>query len=182
MKFHLILLIISLTSILSYDREKAVQYAYKYYKNINHDCKKGRWSCSPYGYFGNEHCKYPKEGGDCANFVSQCLIEAGITFPKTCRVRKCNVILGAQSLGNCLSKDLKWKKACGKRLPPPEWIQKGDVIIYHQGSCNSGITHAMIVTVGGKYPKVSGHSPCVKDKDYNFVKNKDYYEWLHFEK
>ena len=82
MKFNLILPIILITYISSYNREKAVEYAYKYWKNINHDCKKGRWSCSPYGYFGNDHCKYPKEGGDCANFVSQCLIEGGITSQK----------------------------------------------------------------------------------------------------
>ena len=181
MKFNLILGIILLTSISSYNRDKAVEYAYKYYQKINHDCKKGRWSCSPYGYFGNNHCKYPKAGGDCANFVSQCLIEGGITFPKTCNVRKCNVILGAQSLGICLGNHLKWKRACGKRLPPPDWIEKGDVIVYHQGSCNSRVTHAMIVTVGGKHAKVSGHSPGVKDRDWTFGKTKDHYEWLHFE-
>ena len=39
----------------------------------------------------------------------------------------------------------------------------------------------MIVTVGGKNVKVSGHTPGVKDKDWSFIRKKDYYEWLHFE-
>ena len=39
----------------------------------------------------------------------------------------------------------------------------------------------MIVTVGGRHAKVSGHSPGVKDRVWTFGKKKDYYEWLHFE-
>ena len=183
MKLFLLFSLTILEVIVTYDRNKAVEYAYKHYKKINHNCEKGRWSCSPYGYFGNKFCPhYPKAGGDCANFVSQCLIAGGIDLKSKCKVSKCKVILGAKSLGVCLHQGHKWKRACGKKMSPPEWIEKGDVIVYHQGDCNSRYTHAMIVTVGGKNAKVSGHSPPVKDKPWDFGKKKIYYEWLHYEK
>ena len=69
-------LLLPLTELI-YNREKAVEYAYKHYKKINHKCGSGRSSCSPYCYYGNSFCKYPHGGGDCANFMNQCLIEGG---------------------------------------------------------------------------------------------------------
>ena len=181
MKFQIILSIILLIEIITYDRNKAVEYAQKYANSVNHDCNKSRWSCSPYGYFGSEKCKYKKDKdafGDCANFVSQCLIAGGMSF-QGCRVRSCNVILGANSLGKCL-KSLKWKSECGKKLPPPSYIEKGDVLILHEGKCNSNKNHAMIVTSGGKNALVSGHSPHVYNVPYTSYKKKNYYEWIHF--
>ena len=182
MKLELYLIFLLLISIESYDRNKAVAYAKQYATGVNHDCNKSRWACSPYGYFGNDKCKYKrdKDGfGDCANFVSQCLIAGGMNFQK-CKVRSCGVILGANSLGKCLKNDCKWKSECGKQLPPPSYIEKGDVIIFHEGRCNSNKNHAMIVTSGGKNALVSGHSPHVYNVAYTSYKKKNYYEWIHF--
>ena len=73
-----------------------------------------------------------------------------------------------------------WKRQCGYRLNPPSWIQKGDVLIYHAGSCDSGNAHATFVTVAGNNAKISAHSPEMKDNTYTFLANsKPYYEWLH---
>ena len=66
------LLILSFT----YDRDAAVNYAYQYAKTPNHKC--GNYlKCTPASYFGREACGYESHGGDCANFVSQCLVLGG---------------------------------------------------------------------------------------------------------
>jgi hypothetical protein len=183
MKSFLILLFLS--SVFTYDRNAAVKYAYKHVFNINHKCGSGRWKCTPYGYFGNEHCNYKRDNGDCANFVSQCLLAGGHKPLKggQCRGIPCGKEeIGAYKLAVCLRKTFGWKRACGYRMPPPSWIQKGDVLMYHSGSCDSGKAHATLVTVAGKNAKITGHSNEVKDKDYTYNANsKPYYEWLHFQ-
>ncbi len=183
MKSFLILLFLS--SVFTYDRNAAVKYAYKHAFNINHKCGSGRWKCTPYGYFGNEHCSYPKDNGDCANFVSQCLLAGGHKPLKggQCRGIPCGKEeIGAYKLAVCLHKTFGWKRACGYRMPPPTWIKKGDVLMYHSGSCDSQSTHATLVTVAGKNAKITGHSNEVKDKDYTYNANsKPYYEWLHYQ-
>ena len=182
MKYKIIISIVLLVSITAYDRNKAMDYAIKYAKKANHDCSKNRWSCSPYGYFGSELCKYKRDKnafGDCANFVSQCLIAGGMEFSR-CEVRSCGVILGANSLGKCLKNKYKWKSECGKQLPPPDYIEKGDVVILHEGRCNSDKNHAMIVTSGGKNALVTGHSPPAYNVAYTSYRKKQYFEWIHF--
>ena len=57
----LFFLIIGLS--LSYDRKAAVEYAKKYWKDYNKD-----------------YINYADIGGDCANFVSQCMIAGGFNF------------------------------------------------------------------------------------------------------
>ena len=181
MKFIISLLLITFS--LTYDRNAAVAYAHKHAQNINHKCGSGRWSCTPYGYFGNERCNYPADGGDCANFVSQCVLAGGHKALKGghCRGIPCGKEeIGALRLGLCLSQTMGWKRQCGYRLNPPSWIQKGDVLIYHAGSCDSGNAHATFVTVAGNNAKISAHSPEMKDNTYTFLANsKPYYEWLH---
>ena len=183
MKFHIILsLLLFNLSLTKYDRNKGVEYAYKHYKKINHTCGSGRNKCTPYGYYGNSFCNYPHGGGDCANFVSQCLIEGGHEILKgsPCKSFSCGVQLGSRNLSKCLTQKFKWKRECGKKMPPPSYIQKGDVIIYHKTDCDDSKTHAMFVTVGGKNAMVTGHSPEVKDRVYSHIKDKPYYEWLHY--
>lgn len=181
----LILCLLFLSSVLTYDRKAAVDYAYKHVHNINHKCGSGRWQCTPYGYFGNERCNYPQDGGDCANFVSQCLLAGGHKALKggQCRGIPCGKEeIGALKLAICLRETFGWKRACGFKMPPPSWIQKGDVLMYHAGSCDSGNAHATLVTIAGKNAKVTAHSYEVKDKDYTYqANNKPYYEWLHFQ-
>ena len=45
----------------------------------NHKCSGKYTDCNPYSYFGGEHCSYGSHGGDCANFVSQCLISGTLS-------------------------------------------------------------------------------------------------------
>ena len=53
-------------------------------------------------------------GGDCANFVGQCLIEGG--HPKLkgdpCKSFHCGVQLGSKNLSNCLVQKFHWKREC----------------------------------------------------------------------
>ena len=64
----------------TYSREGGVEYARAHVHNINHEC--GNYlSCTPCSYWGSEHCGYTGAGGDCANFVSQCLVLGG-GYPK----------------------------------------------------------------------------------------------------
>ena len=178
-----ILFLTFLLSIACYDRKKAVAYAHKHWKNINHRCGSGRWQCTPYGYFGNEHCNYPSDGGDCANFVSQCLLAGGHSPLKggPCRGIPCGKEeIGAHRLGRCLEENFKHKRQCGKHLAPPNWVKPGDVLIYHGDNCSSGNAHAVIVTVGGKNAKISAHSREVNDVAYTYMGNsKPYLEWIH---
>ena len=175
--------LILITFALTYDRNKAVAYARKYGKSINHKCGSGRWACTPYGYFGNERCGYPRDGGDCANFVSQCLLEGGHPALKggQCRGIPCGKEEpGALKLALCLKQTFKWRRECGYRMAPPSWIKPGDVLIYHADSCSSGNAHATLVTVAGNNAKISAHSPEMVDNPYTFLANsKPYYEWLH---
>lgn len=181
-KFVLFLLI---CSALSYDRHKAIEYAYKYVDNPNHKCGDYQ-ACKPYSYWGSEACGYQSHGGDCANFVSQCLIAGG--HPKLsgnkeyCRGWPCGVEPGAAKLAMCLHKKFGWKSTCGKLQKPPSNIQVGDVLIYHSGSCSGGAHATIISKIEGGRPKITCHSNKHKDMDYDYMKNsKNYYEWLHHE-
>ena len=183
----LIILISYTTS--SYNRRKAVNYAFKYLKSPNHKCGSGAYSCTPYGYFGRNACGYKGEGGDCANFVSQCLVEAG--HPKLsggkdyCRGYPCGKEeIGALKLDQCLHNTHKWVRTCGKMQKPPSNIRVGDVAIFYVGGCQTRKAHATIVTsINGGNVKLSGHSPHVKNYPYTyFTKAKKYISWLHYPK
>ena len=182
MKYSILLLI---SSVISYNRNKALEYAYKHYKLVNHDCKKGRYDCTPYAYYGTEFCKYGEGPGDDANFVSQCLVEAGHPPLKgqNCTGGCGKVEPGSSQLGICLSSTFKWTRKCGKLLIPPKWVTKGDVVIFHAQSCNSTIAQAALVTVPGKNAKVITNSKSMKDRSYKkWEKTHPFYEWLHFPK
>ena len=168
-----------------YSRQGAVDYAYKYVYNINHKCG-NHLSCTPASYFGSEHCGYSGDGGDCANFVSQCLVLGG-GHPKlngdsvNCRGYPCGFEEpAAKRLGDCLA--LRgWTRKCGYLMSPPDNIKKGDVLVYHSGSCSSFSAHAVIITQAGSNPKITCHSNEQKDVSYTYMKNsKPYYEWLHY--
>ena len=79
MIYQVVLFFIFLNIILAiYDREKSVQYTYKYYNFINHLCGSSGKSCTPYPYYGSNFCSYTStDGQEDFNFISQCLREAG---------------------------------------------------------------------------------------------------------
>ena len=79
-----------------YLRDDAVQYAKDYYNTIQHKCGNNANDfnkCTPFAYFGNEFCDYEHHDGDCANFVSQCLVFGGahenLTGTANCRGEPC---------------------------------------------------------------------------------------------
>ena len=123
-------------------------------------------------------------GGDCANFVSQCLVKGGnhgkLNGGLPCRGYPCGFEeVGAKNLGDCLKKK-GWTSKCGKHMSPPSNIQAGDVLIYHAGGCDSYDAHAVLITKGGSSPKITCHSSVKVDNDYNYMSNsKPYYQWLH---
>lgn len=151
------------TAFASYNRQSAVSYAGSYWKTPNHRCSSGYESCTPWSCWGS-YCGYPSHGGDCANFVSQCLVTAGhpaLNGGYPCRGYPCGKEeIGAKNLGMCLHDKHGWKRTCGHRQKPPSGIKVGDVLIMHQGSCTDIAAHATIVThVGtGDDVRVSCHS------------------------
>ena len=163
MKYLFLLL---LTSVLTYDRNAAVRYAYKYYNRANHDCKKGRYDCTPYAYYGSDLCKYGEGPGDCANFVSQCLIAGGLGI-SSCSgsYGKGGTVPYVPYLQNCLvSKG--WKNSGSM---PSSGMPKGSVITYYNGG------HVAIVVEGGKYPKIAAHTTDVYGKGYDYASGRHYY-------
>ena len=181
-----ILIFISLSLFLfvhSYDRDAVVNYAQTYWNTVNHKCGSGYLKCTPYSYFGVEHCGYGSHGGDCANFVSQCLLAGG--HPKlkggACRGYPCGVEeVGASKLSNCLRDYFHWESNCGYKMAPPDNIEKGDVLVYHAGSCNDFTSHAVIVVEGGPNAKIACHSSQQYGKPYTYMTSKPYYQWLHY--
>ena len=169
----------------SYDRQAAYNYAMQWWNSCNHDCSGDYVSCTPWSYWGSECCGYPSHGGDCANFVSQCLIAGGHPYLNTgdpCRGYPCGKEeIGAKRLGDCLvSKG--WERTCGYHASPPSNIDVGDVLIYHAGSCDSWTAHATIVTyASGSDVRITCHSENQKNKPYTYLStSRPYYEWLHY--
>ena len=92
----------------AYERSAAVAYARKFYSGVNHDCESAYDACTPYSYWGGESCDYGSHGGDCANFVSQCLLAGNHTplVKPPCRGKSfCDAEVGAQKLGACLAQN-----------------------------------------------------------------------------
>lgn len=134
-------------SLCAYDGSKAKAYADQWWSSANHKC--GNYlNCSPYAYFGNEVCGYESHGGDCANFVSQCLLAGGHSALKggDCRGYPCGKEEpGATRLGRCLKSNFGWTRTCGHKQTPPSNLKVGDVIVYHSGSCKLYIFNSFII-------------------------------------
>ena len=183
MKTFIVIALIAIISVNSYNRDNAVAYAKKHWNNPNHTCSGAYTTCSPYSYWGGEHCGYGSHGGDCANFVSQCLIAGGhpALTKGACRGYPCGKEeVGARNLGVCLRDSYGWESSCGYQKKPPSNIAKGDVLIYHSGSCDSYDAHAVIVISGGSNPKIACHSNEKYGVSYTYMgTSKPYYQWLH---
>ena len=77
MRTFIIIALVTIMTVASYNRDNAVAYDKKHWNSPNHKCSGKYTDYNPYSYFGGEHCSYGSHGGDCANFVSQCLIAGG---------------------------------------------------------------------------------------------------------
>ena len=184
MKKLIVFLLLLCIVVSKYSRSGALKYAKDNVHKANHQCNTNYEACTPYAYYGSEHCNYKSHGGNCANFVSQCLVKGGghpILKGGTCRGYPCGFEeVGAAKLGKCL-KEKGWKSTCDYLLKPPSYIKAGDVIVYHSGSC-SGDGHAALITVGGANPKITCQSAEKVDQHYNYMSNsKPYYQWLHYQ-
>ena len=167
---------------LDYDRQAVYVYAEEWWNSANHTC--GDYSaCTPWSYWGRDVCGYPSHGGDCANFVSQSILDGGHPDLNTggpCRGYPCGrEEIGAKNLGDCLESK-GWKRTCGYKISPPEGMKRGDVLIYHSGSCDSYSAHAtVVVNADGSDVRIAGHSAPQWNKEYTYLQDaKPYYEFL----
>ena len=108
MQKKLVLFLICFIGVFSYNVKKAVAYANKYCDKRNK----------------NYH-DYSKEGGDCANFVSQCLIAGGMQLSDECVVDSHGSVINVGKLEECLIKK-GWHHKVSKSIP--EGFKKGGVI------------------------------------------------------
>ena len=131
MRAIIVLFLIGLS--LSYNREAAVEYAKQYWKNYNKD------------YINNAEM-----GGDCANFVSQCMIAGGFNFygcSVTLRDEK-GCLPRVKDLSSCLLQK-GWHQS--RTLPPS--FKAGYPVFLVEGS------HVMIASsVNEGVVKISGHT------------------------
>ena len=132
MKYLLILSLYLIGSTISYSADKAVAYAKQWAYKRN-----------------SKYHDYSNEGGDCANFVSQCLIAGGLGISScTGSYGQGGTVPYVPNLENCLiSKG--WKSSSSM---PSKGIPKGGVITYYNGG------HAVLVVQGGTSPLVAGHT------------------------
>ena len=86
MQKKLIIFLLCFLGVFSYSAKKAVAYANKYCDKRN-----------------KEYHDYSNEGGDCANFVSQCLIAGGQDLDG-CSVDKYGSVINVGKLESCLKK------------------------------------------------------------------------------
>lgn len=111
------------TNLLPYDRAAAVGYAYRYAENPNDQ----RWK------------NYEQYGGNCANFVSQCLYAGGMPFDTIGKsevekwywysdTSRTPSWTSANALKNYLLISQKVKQGIQMRLGTPEELQLGDVV------------------------------------------------------
>lgn len=124
---YIILLLSFIYIVYGYDRDKACEYAKRYAYNYNPNYK-----------------NYNSVGGDCANFVSQCLIAGGFNFKKICpdvAYGEGGTVPNEVCLANCLKRN-GWTET----TYAPTNFQKGDVVTYS----NPG--HAVIAVQG--YPNI----------------------------
>ena len=118
MKNIILLVLIGLS--LTYTPSKAVEYARKYCKNYN-----------------KNYANYANQGGDCANFVSQCMIAGGMSF-KSCSVSWIDghgCLPRVKDLKSCLTQK-GWKHSTTR----PSSFKAGYPIFLTSGS------HAMLAT------------------------------------
>ena len=92
MKYFLFALLLTLS--LSYDGNKAKNYALQYCRNYN-----------------TAYNKYP--GVDCANFVSQCLKAGGFDFSNCSGKDNKGMIINCGKLSSCLTKN-GWKSSSSR--------------------------------------------------------------------
>ncbi|KAH3757000.1 hypothetical protein Pelo_11218 [Pelomyxa schiedti] len=184
MKVVAILFAFFAATVVAYTHSSAVDYASKWWSSCNHDCSGAYTTCSPWSYWGSEECGYESHGGDCANFVSQCLLAGGhdSLTKSPCRGYPCGKEeVGAENLDQCLYTNYGWTHKCGSKLAPPDNIVAGDVAIFHTSSCSDYSAHATLVVYrSGTTANIACHSSEHFNYSYtNYLSSMPYVDWLH---
>ena len=122
----ILLFLLSIGLILSYNRKAAVKYA-------------KQWCNS----FNPKYHNYNPEGGDCANFVSQCLIAGGMDLKKMCGGGSAYGVGGTVPAVNNMRACFQ-KNGWSSSNSPTKEFKMGDVILYNG--------HAVFAIAG--YPNV----------------------------
>ena len=139
MKYILILILFEI--LICYNPSAAVEYARKYCQHYN-------------PAYGN----YAISGGDCANFVSQCLIAGGQSLDGCANIRTHGIIAGVTSLKNCLVKK-GWKTS---ETRPPSF-KAGYPMAY------TNLKHiTMATSVNGNIITYCGHTKDVCDRTLDY--------------
>ena len=149
---YIILLLSFISIVYGYDRDKACQYAQRYAYNYNPNYK-----------------DYNAVGGDCANFVSQCLIAGGLNFQQMCPKVAYGVggtVPNEVNLANCLKKN-GWTST----TYAPTNFKKGDVVTYS----NPG--HAVIAIQGYPNVLIAAHSDNRYGASVNYRSGAVYYHY-----
>jgi len=129
--FSFLLILYLLQNTLSYNPQAAIAYA-----------KEWAYRRNP------QYHDYSYEGGDCANFVSQCLIAGGFSTAGCDNYGQGGTVPYVPYLENCLvSKG--WSKATSM---PSNGVPAGSVITFDSGS------HTALVVQGGREPLIAGHT------------------------
>ena len=138
---YILLFILFEILLCNYNPDAAVAYARKYCQHYNKQ-------------YGN----YAKSGGDCANFVSQCLIAGGQNLDGCVNLRTHGIIAGVTSLKNCLVKK-GWKVAETK----PPGFRAGYPMAY------PNLKHITLATsVSGNKITYCGHTKDVCDRTLDY--------------
>ena len=156
----------------AYDRNAAVSYSWTW-------CGSAR---------NPAYCDYTEHGGDCANFVSQCIMEGGIYLGGW----GCG---GTQPSAGYLSDDLRaqgWESTYGCWAEPPANFRAGDVVIFYGGCVNyvpgSGsycdFGHAVFAQTddwsSGAWIGCASHTTDTCNMSYWFWSYGGCVEWLHY--
>ena len=149
MKYVLLLSFLLIGASISYNPSGAVNYAYQW-----------AYSRNPNYY------DYSNMGGDCANFVSQCLIAGGFSTSGCAgNYGQGGTIPLVSNLETCLVQK-GWKRATSM---PSQGMPAGSVITFN----NAG--HATIVVEGGRNPKIAAHTTDVYGGSINWGSNKRFF-------
>ena len=137
-----ILFILSICISLCYNPDAAVAYAREYCQHYN-----------------SNYASYADSGGDCANFVSQCLIAGGQSLDGCANVRKYGIIAGVTSLKNCLE-SRGWKTSLTK---PPQFRPGYPM-------ARKDLKHIVMATsVNGNTITYCGHTKDVCDRTLDYA-------------
>ena len=149
MKYSFFIILFLIGYSFSYNAQKAVNYAQK-------------WALSR----NPNYYDYSNEGGDCANFVSQCLIAGG--FSTSGCIGNYGVggtVPYVPNLESCLIQK-GWKSSYSI---PSKGLPKGSVITFNSAS------HTALVVQGGKNPLIAGHTSDVWMGSSNYGSNNKYF-------